>query len=131
MNKSEAIKLLTKEGWTQADAKRALDKIDFSENPNEETILQKTLLFAGPEVKKLRRSHAAQKGLVTKKNNEIERIEKEYAAKIYQCERDFERERGFWKGLLRFVYHQAQKLGFQSSMIEYVINEDDNKDDVA
>ncbi|WP_413162028.1 hypothetical protein ACL6C3_24635 [Capilliphycus salinus ALCB114379] len=131
MNKSEAINLLTKQGWTKADAKRALEEIDFSENPNQETILQKTASFSGYELNKRQRSQAAQKGLVTKKNNEIERIKKENAAKINQFERDVQEERGFWQGLLEFLGYKDQKSAFQNSMNEYVINEDDNKNDIA
>ncbi|MEH2073016.1 MAG: hypothetical protein V7K57_01115 [Nostoc sp.] len=82
MNKSQAIKLLEGEGWTTADAKRALEKIDFNINPDEITIRRAISHFAGSELINRQRLQAAQKGLVTKKTNEIERKEKEYAAKI-------------------------------------------------
>lgn len=82
MNKSQAIKLLEGEGWTTADAKRALEKIDFNINPDEITIRRAISHFAGSELINRQRLQAAQKGLVTKKTNELERKEKEYATKI-------------------------------------------------
>ncbi|MEH2304030.1 hypothetical protein [Nostoc sp.] len=84
MNKSEAIKLLAGEGWTIKDAERALEKIDFKTNPDEITIRRAISHFAGSELINRQRLQAAQKGLVTKKTNELERKEKEYAAKIDQ-----------------------------------------------
>ncbi|MEH2138139.1 hypothetical protein [Nostoc sp.] len=97
MNKSQAIKLLEGEGWTTADAKRALDKIDFNINPDEITIRRAISHFAGSELINRQRLQAAQKGLVTKKTNELERKEREYAAKIdrlinYQREEKDKRE---------------------------------------
>lgn len=87
MNKSQAIDLLKGEGWTEADAKRALEVIDFKTNPDEITIRRAISLFAGSELYKRQRLQAAQKGMVTKKNNEIERIHQEYAGKIEQVKR--------------------------------------------
>lgn len=84
MNKSQAIKLLEGEGWTKKDAERALEKINFNINPDEITIRRAISHFAGSELINRQRLQAAQKGLVTKKTNELERKEKEYAAKIDQ-----------------------------------------------
>ncbi len=72
MNKTEAIKLLVNEGWTQADAKRALDVLDFSGELDELSICRVAAKFAGAELEKRQRLQAAQKGMVTKKNKEIE-----------------------------------------------------------
>ncbi|MDZ8083241.1 MAG: hypothetical protein RMX35_29770 [Nostoc sp. DcaGUA01] len=82
MNKSQSIKLLESEGWTKADAMRALEIIDFSTNPDEITIRRAVSAFAGSELIKRQRLQAAQKGLVTKKSKEIEKNNQEYAAKI-------------------------------------------------
>ncbi|MGF1542743.1 MAG: hypothetical protein ACFCU5_20270 [Pleurocapsa sp.] len=72
MNKSEAINLLNKEGWTKEDAKRALSEVDFSTDPDELIIRKIASLFAGKELVKRQRLQAAQKTLVTKKDKELE-----------------------------------------------------------
>lgn len=92
MNKSQSIKLLESEGWTKADAMRALEVIDFSANPDEITIRRGISLFAGSELIKRQRLQAAQKGLVTKKSNEIEKNNQEYAAKIEQLKKSQKQE---------------------------------------
>ena len=93
MNKSQAIKLLENEAWTKADAMRALELIDFSANPDEITVRRGISPFAGSELIKRQRLQAAQKGLVTKKNREIELKEQEYAAKIDQVKKYPKQER--------------------------------------
>ncbi|WP_138500048.1 hypothetical protein [Nostoc sp. PA-18-2419] len=87
MNKSQSIKLLESEGWTKADAIRALEVIDFSTNPDEITIRRAISPFAGSELIKRQRLQAAHKGLVTKKSNEIERNNQEYTAKVEQLKK--------------------------------------------
>ena len=72
MNKSEATQLLVREGWTKADALRALERVDFNQNPDELTIRRAISLFAGPELINRQRLQAAQKGMVTKRTKEIE-----------------------------------------------------------
>lgn len=74
MNKKEAIELLNNEGWTRADAKRALSAIDFTTNSDvkEIIILRTASQFAGAELLNRQRLQAAQKGMVTKKNKEIQ-----------------------------------------------------------
>ncbi|MDJ0692165.1 MAG: hypothetical protein QNJ41_27195 [Xenococcaceae cyanobacterium MO_188.B32] len=76
MKKSEAIKLLTKEKWTKADAERALVKINFSTNPDELTIRRAISSFAGSELINRQRLQAAQKRLVTTRNKELEELKK-------------------------------------------------------
>lgn len=72
MNKSEATQLLVREGWTKADDLRALERVDFNQNPDELTIRRAISLFAGPELINRQRLQAAQKGMVTKRTKEIE-----------------------------------------------------------
>ncbi|MDJ0573120.1 MAG: hypothetical protein QNJ53_29345 [Pleurocapsa sp. MO_192.B19] len=80
MKKSEAINLLNSEGWTKEDAKKALTKVNFGDNPDELTIRKAASSFAGEELLKRQRLQAAQKSLVTKKTKEIEK----YKEKIGQ-----------------------------------------------
>lgn len=75
MNKLQAIELLVSEKWTKADANRALEGIDFAANPDELTIRRTISLFSGAELINRQRLQAAQKAQVTRKNNEIERME--------------------------------------------------------
>jgi predicted RNase H-like nuclease (RuvC/YqgF family) len=73
MQKSDAFILLNTEGWTKEDAKRALSEVDFSNDPDELTILKAASSFAGKELLQRQRLQAAQKSLVTKKDKEIEK----------------------------------------------------------
>ncbi|MBD2251451.1 hypothetical protein [Nostoc parmelioides] len=92
MNKSQAINLLENEGWTKADAMRALEVVDFKTNPDEITVRRAISSFAGTELINRQRLQAAQKGIVTKKNKEIERIHQEYTAKINQLNQSYQQE---------------------------------------
>lgn len=123
MNKRQAIKLLNDDGWTKADAIRALESIDFRTDPDELTIRRRTSPFAGSELKQRQRLQAAQKGLVTKKIKEI----KEYAAKIDQYEKDLEQERALWRELVGKGDSKAQKSEFQDSLVK----EDNDKNNIA
>lgn len=71
MRKNEVIQLLNSEGWTKADAKRAIALIDFKTDPSEIVIRRAVSKFAGTELINRQRSQAVQKGLVIKKINEI------------------------------------------------------------
>ena len=75
MNKTEAIQLLNQEGWTKADAKRALETVNFKSDRNidELTILRMASKFAGAELLNRQRLQAAQKAMVTKRNKEIQK----------------------------------------------------------
>jgi hypothetical protein len=85
MDKAEIIKILESEDWTRADALRAVESIDFSTNPDELTIRRNiSSRFAGRELIKRQREQAAQKGLVTKKTNQLELSKREYQADIKQ-----------------------------------------------
>ena len=71
MNKSDATKLLVSEGWTKADAIRALSDINFQTDPDELTIRRGISQFAGQELINRQRLQAAQKGIVTKRSKEL------------------------------------------------------------
>ena len=77
MDKAEIIKILQSEDWTRADALRAVESIDFSTNPDELTIRRNiSSRFAGRELIKRQREQAAQKGIVTRKTNQIELLDR-------------------------------------------------------
>jgi chromosome segregation ATPase len=115
VNKPQAIKLLKDEGWTEADAKRALAGIDFNANPNELTIRRAISTFAGPELFNRQRLQAAQKGMVTKKTKEIERKDEEYVIKINQYEESLKRAKEKYE-------LEIQSLLFRKTDLETKIN---------
>lgn len=92
MNKKEAIELLNNEGWTKADAKRALSAIDFQTNFDvEEIIILRTASqFAGAELLNRQRLQAAQRGLVTRRNREIQ----QYIVEIEELTRKISNSNG-------------------------------------
>jgi hypothetical protein len=71
VKKSDATKLLVSEGWTKADAIRALSDIDFQTDPDELTIRRGISQFAGQELINRQKLQAAQKGIVTKRSKEL------------------------------------------------------------
>lgn len=71
VTKKEAIAFLREQGWTKADAERALDDLDFSANLDRLSILQAASQFAGAELINRQRLQAAQKGQVTRKQKEL------------------------------------------------------------
>ena len=92
MNKKEAIELLNNEGWTKADAKRALSAIDFQTNFDVEeiVILRAASQFAGAELLNRQRLQAAQRGLVTRRNREIQ----QYIVEIEELTRKISNSNG-------------------------------------
>ena len=74
MNKKEAIELLNHEDWTKADAQRALESIDFQTDTDIDELMVRRAAsqFAGAELLNRQRLQAAQKGLVTRRNREIQ-----------------------------------------------------------
>lgn len=80
MNKREAIELLNHEGWTKADAQRALESIDFQTDTDIDELMVRRAAsqFAGAELLNRQRLQAAQRGLVIRRNREIQ----EYISQI-------------------------------------------------
>lgn len=105
MTKQQAIALLEQDGWKKADATKALQGLDFGNDPNESTIRTHTSLFCGPELHKRQRDRATLKGSLTKKDREMERKDKKYAAQIDEYTTDLKEERSYWQKIL-------ESLGF-------------------
>lgn len=74
MNKKEAIELLNHEGWTKADAQRALESINFKTNIDIDELFVRRAAsqFAGAELSNRQYLQRAQKAMVTKRNNQIQ-----------------------------------------------------------
>ncbi len=106
MNKQQAIVLLVEQdGWKKADATKALEGLDFSNDPSESTIRRHISSFCGPELHKRQRDRATLKGSLTKKDREMERKDKKYAAQIDEYTADLKEERSYWQKIL-------ESLGF-------------------
>lgn len=71
MIKKEAIAFLREQGWTKADAERALDDLDSSADLDHLSILRVSCQFAGAELINRQRLQAAQKAQVTRKQKEL------------------------------------------------------------
>jgi hypothetical protein len=125
MNKKEAIDLARKEGWTKADAERALQELDFNKDLSEGQIWITLSKFAGFELLERQRLQSAHKSQVTKKENQIKTIELNHAAKIDNFEKMVQKERNDWRKILNRVYSFANKYGFSDAMIEKIIKQDD------
>lgn len=104
------MKLLESEGWTKADAMRALEAIDFSTDPNEMNIRRAMSLFAGAELINRQRLQAAQKGMVTKKNKEIEKNHQQYNAKIDQLNKYYNQEKEKYETEIQNLHDSNQSL---------------------
>ncbi|MBH8555863.1 hypothetical protein I8751_26665 [Nostocaceae cyanobacterium CENA357] len=115
MNKLQIIKLLEGEGWTKADAMRALEAIDFSCDPDEITIRRTISSFAGSELIKRQRLQAAQKSLVTKKTKEIELKEQELNKFQKQEKEKYEVEIQKLFERNKILEAQFQNINFQNS----------------
>ncbi|MEA5505057.1 hypothetical protein VB735_18480 [Halotia wernerae UHCC 0503] len=113
MNKSQVIKLFESEGWTKADAMRALEVIDFSLDPDEITIRRAISSFAGSELIKRQRLQAAQKSLVTKKTKEIELNKQEYTAKIEHLNNFQKQERERYETIIQNLSGEKKLLEVQ------------------
>jgi predicted RNase H-like nuclease (RuvC/YqgF family) len=108
VNKSQAIQLLQSEGWTQADAKRALELINFNTNPDEITIRRAISSFTGSELSNRQRLQAAQKGMVTKKNKEIE-------SKIEQLNKSQKQEREKYEAEIKSLEMQLKSINSENN----------------
>jgi hypothetical protein len=74
VNKKKAIELLNHEGWTKADAQRALESINFKTNIDIDELFVRRAAsqFAGAELSNRQNLQRAQKAMVTKRNNQIQ-----------------------------------------------------------
>lgn len=106
MKKTEAINLFVSDGWTKADAERALEGLDFSQDPDELTVYKYSSLFSGKELIARQRLQAAQKGMVTKKVKEIDLKVAENTnlqnktKELNQVKDELEKENRYWKNIV-------------------------------
>ncbi|MEL6815006.1 MAG: hypothetical protein AAFP03_09355 [Cyanobacteria bacterium J06598_3] len=108
----DAINYAKHFGWTGADAKRAFAGINLKE-ADELALLTAMVNFAGPTLYERQRLQGAQKGLVTKKEKQIKKIEKEFSEKINTFEEQMLQERSVFVGVIGNIYQIARRLGYQ------------------
>jgi serine phosphatase RsbU (regulator of sigma subunit) len=83
MKKSEILKLLESEGWTKADALRAIASIDLSTDPDELSIRRSiSSQFIGSELSQRQRLQSSQKRLVTIKNGQIKLLQQQLSQQV-------------------------------------------------
>jgi hypothetical protein len=126
MDKAEIIKILQSEDWTKADALRAVESIDFSTKPDELTIRRNiSSRFAGRELIKRQREQGYQKGLVTKKTNQLELLKHEYQAHIKQGNPPLDRSKQQVIGA--DSPEQAQQIELMQQQYRVVIEQHDRQ----
>jgi hypothetical protein len=120
--KKEAIEFAKQYQWTAKDAERAFDRarIDFATTSDRDLLLA-LVAFAGMELLERQRLQASQKGLVTKKNNYIEKIELDFADRVEKYEKQSQQERSLFVNVIAKLYRIAKPLGFKDPWIEALL----------
>ena len=120
MRKQDAIAFAKEFDWTAADAKRAFVDLDIKE-ADEQSLLLAMANFAGKELLERQRLQAAQKGQVTRKKNEIKKIELEFTAKIDSQEKEIHQMRSTYIPVISSLYKFASKFGLKDPWIEALL----------
>ena len=120
MRKQDAIAFAKKFDWTAADAKRAFVNLDIKE-ADEQSLLLAMANFAGKELLERQRLQAAQRGQVTRKKNEIKRIELEYAATIESHAKEIQEMRSTFIPVISSIYKFANNFGLKDPWIEALL----------
>ncbi len=122
MLKREAIAFAQQYGWTGKDAERALAGLDLklaSQNDLVNVLLQ----FAGPELLERQRLQGAQKGQVTKKTNQLKKVQTEFADKVAEYEETIALERSQFVDVIARLYGFGNRFGLQDPWIETLLNQ--------
>lgn len=112
-------------GWTIADAERAYQAANITfgqETPSHQEIILALVNFAGPELKRRQGLQAAQKGLVTKRNNYIQELESNYSQTIEEIKKEAYRETSALVGAIGLLYKFARPLGLRDPWIETMLD---------
>lgn len=118
-NKGQASEYGAKLGWTKADAKRAVDNLQF---PTDEiAILNALVRFAGPELLERQRKQAAQKALVTKKAKIVKDLSEQFEQMVDDYEAQIKDDRSAFVTLLKTLYGIAQRFGYHDNWIDSLL----------
>ncbi|MDV3002552.1 MAG: hypothetical protein N5P05_004207 (plasmid) [Chroococcopsis gigantea SAG 12.99] len=136
ITKNEAIEFAKKYNWTIKDAERAYANISLSDATEQDLIIA-LLAFAGPELLERQRLQAAQKALVTKKKNYIEKIEADFVSKIEEADRKLSELNSAYLPVIAKIYNFAKPFGLSDPWIEALLEtyqnylNNQNNDEVA
>ena len=122
MTQQDAIQYAKHFGWTGADAKRAFADIDL-QNADELALLTAMVNFAGPTLYERQRLQGAQKGLVTKKEKYIKRIEQDFAERVSDYEEQLASERSIFVSMIARIYGVANRFGFTDPWVETLLEQ--------
>lgn len=122
-SRTEAAKYIAATyGWTQADARRALEGMDFKPSPqSEETLLIAMATFAGPTLLERQRLQAAQKAQVTIQAKKVEDLSKTYEEMVSDYEEHIKQERSNFINLIQGLYGFAQRFGLSDPWVEALL----------
>lgn len=118
-NKGQASDYGAKLGWTKADAKRAVDNLQF---PTDEiAILNALVRFAGPELIERQRKQAAQKAQVTINKKKVKDLSAQFEKMVDDYEAQITDDRSAFVTLLKTLYGIAQRFGYQDNWIDSLL----------
>lgn len=120
VTKQQAVEFAKGHGWTETDAKRAYNDLDFKIANNDEILLS-LIDFAGVELIARQRSQAGFKGAVTKKNNEIAQISQEYHDHIVETKQKLEELQSRFLPVIEKIYSFAKPLGLNDPWVEAML----------
>lgn len=108
--------------WTQADARRALENLEFKSSPqSEEALLIAMAAFAGPALFERQRLQAAQRAQVTIRTRQVEDLSKTYEEMVSDYEAHIKQERSNFINLIQGLYGFAQRFGLRDPWVEALL----------
>lgn len=122
MLKKEAIAFAKQFGWTAKDAERAVAQLDLKAT-SEQQLIQALLAFAGEQLLERQRLQAAQKAQVTKKSNQLQRIESDFADRVAAYEATIQLERSQFVDIIARLYGMAGRFGLEDPWIEALLSQ--------
>lgn len=118
--KEKAKQFARQYGWTGADAERAFANLDLK-SATEENLVIALVTFAGPELKTRQSERASQKGLVTKKRKELEKVERDLENHLQESRQKINEMRSLFMPVIQRIYQFAKPLGFRDPWIEAML----------
>ena len=126
MKKKQYTEIACQYGWTKKDAERAFDAITSTcpdiALDSDLNVLATLAYFAGPELKQRQALQAAQKGLVTRRNNQIEKMDQDYRKQLQELEEVAENERSVLIPIISRIYRVAKRVGFNDPWVEALLD---------
>ena len=122
MLKKDAIAFAKQYGWTGKDAERAVMGLNLK-LMSQSDLIEALLQFAGPELLERQRLQGAQKAQVTKKSNQLQQIQTEFADKVAQYEETMALERSQFVDVIARLYGFGNRFGLKDPWIETLLTQ--------